>query len=501
MGRLEEAASFTASSPEEPTEATPVIEPLPLGPRASVLQQLLDGEGWGSLRPTLDAFALVFAVVLTINWPGDSIAMDRAWPLALFPVPVMLILWVRGLYARRLRTSILEGIAPVAGAISIATMILVALEAYATGDRLEPGALTHVWALSFIALGGARILLVGLQHLARTRGWIGRPALIIGAGSVGMRVARRLREEPSYGLRPVGFLDALPLEPEASIDDGTVPILGDPADLEHVARAVGVKHVVLAFSNTPDADLVVLVQRCEALGLEVTVVPRLFESVNGRFRYETVGGLPLLSLRQTRPRGLGFAVKHGLDRLIALFALILLAPVLAVLALAVRLSSPGPVLFAQQRVGRDGHAFALYKFRSMAMPPEQGDGFAPRAGSAPGGVEGADRRTGIGKILRRTSLDELPQLLNVLRGDMSLVGPRPERPEFVELFGEHIARYDDRHRVKAGITGWAQVHGLRGQTSLADRVEWDNFYIEHWSLALDLRILVLTCIAVFRAAE
>jgi exopolysaccharide biosynthesis polyprenyl glycosylphosphotransferase len=500
MGRLEHAAAPVPAR-DEPTPAVPVIEPLPLGPRASVLQQLLDGEGWGSLRPTLDAFALVAAVLLTINWPGESIPMDRAWPLALFPIPVMLILWVRGLYGRRLRASVLEGIAPVAGAISIATMLLVAVEVYAAGDRLQLGALTHVWALSLIMLGGARGILVAVQNLARTRGWIGRPALIIGAGSVGMRVARRLREEPAYGLRPVGFLDALPLEAEASIDDGTVPVLGDPADLEHVARAVGVKHVVLAFSSTPDAELVVLVQRCEALGLEVTVVPRLFETVNGRFRYETVGGLPLLSLRQTRPRGMGFSVKHALDRLIALGALVVLGPLLAALALAVRLSSPGPVLFAQQRVGRDGQAFDLYKFRSMAPLPADAEGFAPQGGSAPGGVEGADRRTRIGRILRRTSLDELPQLLNVLRGDMSLVGPRPERPEFVELFSEHIARYDDRHRVKSGITGWAQVHGLRGQTSLADRIEWDNFYIEHWSLALDLRILVLTCIAVFRAAE
>jgi exopolysaccharide biosynthesis polyprenyl glycosylphosphotransferase len=486
---------------EDAIPATPVIQPLPLSPRATVLQQVLDGEGWGALRPTLDALALVAAVLLTVNWPGEAIPTANAWPLALFPLPVMVMLWIRGLYGRRLRASVLEGIAPVAGAISIATMMLVALEVYVAGNRLQIGALTHVWALSIITLGGGRVALICLQNVARTRGWIGRPALIIGAGAVGMRVARRLREAPSYGLRPVGFLDAMPLQAEASIDDGTVPILGGPADLELVVRAVGVKHVVLAFSNTPDADLVVLVQRCEALGLEVTVVPRLFESVNGRFRYETVGGLPLLSLRQTRPRGLGFAVKHSIDRTFALAALMVLGPVLAAIAVAVRLSSPGPVLFAQERVGRDGKAFDLYKFRSMAPLPADAEGFAPAAGSAPGGIEGADRRTRIGRILRRSSLDELPQLLNVLRGDMSLVGPRPERPQYVGLFGEHIARYDDRHRVKSGMTGWAQVHGLRGQTSLADRVEWDNFYIEHWSLALDLRILVLTCIAVFRAAE
>jgi lipopolysaccharide/colanic/teichoic acid biosynthesis glycosyltransferase len=137
----------------------------------------------------------------------------------------------------------------------------------------------------------------------------------------------------------------------------------------------------------------------------------------------------------------------------------------------------------------------------MRVTPRDADEFRPDAGSAPGGVEGDDRRTLIGRLLRRSSLDELPQLFNVLRGDMSLVGPRPERPEFVELFESDIRRYGDRHRVKSGVTGWAQVHGLRGQTSLEDRVEWDNYYIEHWTLGLDLRILALTVQAMFRSAE
>jgi lipopolysaccharide/colanic/teichoic acid biosynthesis glycosyltransferase len=174
---------------------------------------------------------------------------------------------------------------------------------------------------------------------------------------------------------------------------------------------------------------------------------------------------------------------------------------MALVAAAVKLTSPGPLLFRQHRVGRDGHAFELLKFRSMRAPGDEPQRFEPAPGSAPGGVEGDDRRTPIGRFIRRTSLDELPQLINVLRGDMSLVGPRPERPEFVELFRQDVYRYSDRHRVKSGITGWAQVHGLRGQTSLADRVEWDNFYIENWSLWLDLKILLLTFSVIFRPDE
>jgi exopolysaccharide biosynthesis polyprenyl glycosylphosphotransferase len=206
---------------------------------------------------------------------------------------------------------------------------------------------------------------------------------------------------------------------------------------------------------------------------------------------------------------LQFTIKHALDRVFALLLLILFSPVILVAAIAVKLSSPGPALFKQRRVGRDGRVFNFYKFRSMREAAkgeliEEDDGaldFLLAGDVAPGGVEGEDRRTAVGRFLRSSSLDELPQLFNVLRGDMSLVGPRPERPEFVELFRNDIIRYGDRHRVKSGITGWAQVHGLRGQTSLAERVEWDNYYIAHWSLGLDLKILALTLVAVFRNAE
>jgi lipopolysaccharide/colanic/teichoic acid biosynthesis glycosyltransferase len=182
-------------------------------------------------------------------------------------------------------------------------------------------------------------------------------------------------------------------------------------------------------------------------------------------------------------------------------------------ALAVKLSSRGPVLFRQPRVGRDGRVFEMLKFRSMLLDdvePKPEEGVAAELvraqsnlsqGLGPGGVEGVDRRTRVGKLLRGTSLDELPQLLNVLKGDMSLIGPRPERPTFADVFGKDLRRYGDRHRFKSGITGWAQVHGLRGKTSILDRIELDNYYIENWSLWLDLQILLLTVPALFRSSE
>jgi lipopolysaccharide/colanic/teichoic acid biosynthesis glycosyltransferase len=172
-------------------------------------------------------------------------------------------------------------------------------------------------------------------------------------------------------------------------------------------------------------------------------------------------------------------------------------PVLAAAALAVRWSVGGPILFRQARVGRDGREFEILKFRTMRNGDVE-EPFPLDGDLAPGGVEGSDRRTRVGTFLRKTSIDELPQLLNVLKGDMSLVGPRPERPEYVTEFAKRIYRYGERHRVKSGITGWAQVHGLRGKTSISDRAEWDNYYIENFSLWLDLKIVLLTGVTILR---
>jgi exopolysaccharide biosynthesis polyprenyl glycosylphosphotransferase len=453
---------------------------------------------WRFLRPLIDAVGLSGALVLALRWPHEPVPLSQGWPLLLFPPLVMLLLLIRGMYERRLRPTILDGVVPIAGSVSIAAMFVVVLQVYAGGTATVSSVAAHLWATAMLGVGGARVGLLGVQRVARSRGLDGAPTLIVGAGNVGMRLARRLVASPEYGLTPVGFLDANPLQGD---EIPGIPVLGSPDELDWVAQLTGAEHVVIAFSSEPDERLVDLVRRCEALGLEVSLVPRLFESLNHRATYEPLGGTPLMGLRSVHPKGWQFAVKHAFDRLGAALLILLFAPLMAAVALAVRVSSPGPVVFRQRRVGRDGTVFDLFKFRSMRLPDPAAEGFRPGADSAPGGVEGADRRTLIGRVLRRTSLDELPQFFNVLLGEMSLVGPRPERPEFVELFETDIRRYGDRHRVKSGVTGWAQVHGLRGQTSLSDRVEWDNYYIEHWTLGLDFKILALTMLEVLRPAE
>ena len=260
--------------------------------------------------------------------------------------------------------------------------------------------------------------------------------------------------------------------------------------------------MIVTFSTAPNEVLLRESARCEELGVAVSLVPRLFERVDrARARRAPRRPAAALGAAPSTRKGWQFALKYALDRVVAALALLLvLLPLLRRSRCGTLLSLGRPVLFRQRRVGLDGRAFEMLKFRSMRADAADAAATARacRTDTAPGGVEGDDRRTPLGRFLRRTSLDELPQLLNVAQGDMSLVGPRPERPDFVELFEDSVHRYGDRHRVKSGITGWAQVHGLRGETSLADRVEWDNYYIENWSLWLDLKILLMTVLAVLR---
>jgi exopolysaccharide biosynthesis polyprenyl glycosylphosphotransferase len=475
------------------------------------LQWLLEGTGWSVLRPTVDFVLMYLGVILALGGFGAAFGVSAgSAPLLVLPPLALLLLYVRGLYRTRLRALILDAVIPVVSAVSVAAMAVAMLGMFANGWVPRQGDWLKAWLFTLLALGVGRTTLAFGQRVARSRRLVGKPVLIMGAGVVGSQVARRLDNHPEYGLAPVGFLDDDPRS-VAEVGGRDVPVLGTAEDLDKIVDSTSVRNLIVAFSSVADARISRLIQHCQELGIEVSVVPRMFDTINDRVGYDTVGGLPLLSFSGVNPKGVQFALKHAIDRVSAFILLLVLSPALAFAALMVRLSSPGPVLFRQRRVGRDGTEFDLYKFRSMRLdpvPPAQAVGldiatFEGMLGvdTAPGGVEGEDRRTLIGRLMRRTSFDELPQLFNVLRGDMSLIGPRPERPEFVELFGRDIVRYTDRHRVKSGITGWAQVHGLRGQTSLAERVEWDNYYIAHWSLALDVKILLLTIVALFHNAE
>lgn len=415
----------------------------------------------------------------------------------------MLRLGTQGMYGSRpARMSTLDTIRQVSSSVLVATIVTLAAAALAGAAPADVHGLAITGGLGAAFATAFRLVLAQARRRARLKGASGKRALIIGAGHIGLQLERRLRNMPELGLEPVGFLDADPSP--AYADAGAVaPILGAPSDLAKTIRRTGAEHVIIAFSSAPDSTVQPLLRQCDELGLEVSVVPRLFENVSNRQWVEHVGGLPLVGLHRVDPKSWQFAIKHAFDRICAAALLLASAPLFGALALGVRLSSPGPVFYRQRRVGRDGQEFEILKFRSMRMAPvaatEELRAALAVAGAAPGGIEGDDRRTKIGMLLRRTSLDELPQLVNVVLGHMSLVGPRPERPDFVDHFGTTVRRYDDRHRVKSGMTGWAQVHGLRGQTSLTERIEWDNWYIQNWSLWLDLKILLMTPMACIKA--
>ena len=472
---------------------------LPARSHRPLTRRVLQGRAWTALRVGLDALLLTVAAAAALAIAPAPAAGEAVYVLLFVPVTIAM-LTAGGLYKNGLQVTLFDGLGRALGAAALAAGAVITAAALGT-PQLEPQLpIAQAWLLAAVLVGAGRVATNCAQRRGRASGLLFTPALIVGAGQIGAKVERRLTTEPELGLRPMGYLDADP-PPAEDVPFRSAPVLGRPDELARVAAETGARHVVLGFTRDPDSELFSLMRECEALGLQVSVVPRMFEFVNVHHELEHVGGLPLFSLESVDPKGSPFAVKHALDRILAAVMIVALAPLLLALAVAVRLSSPGPALFRQRRVGRDGRYFELLKFRSMRTAGEHPAGEATTllpADTAPGGVEGPDRRTPIGSFLRRTSLDELPQLLNVLRGEMSLVGPRPERPEFVERFERRVRRYDDRHRVKSGITGWAQINGLRGRTSLSERIEFDNHYIANWSHSLDLKILLLTLGAVFR---
>ena len=304
-----------------PAEAHPAESRLLVRPRKNTRprkQYLLEGPGWRSLQLLSDLTASLVAVVaaLLLSGQAESIALSRPSAFA-FPLVVVTMLYLRGMYRRRVRTVILDGLAPVAGAVSGAAMLILAYEVFVHGEVATAPVLGRAWLLTLLLLGGARAALAITQRTARSRGAVGKPTLIIGAGYVGSEIERRLEEHPEYGLRPVGFLDADP--PDAGTSPlRQAPVLGSPDDLARSPPRPAPSTSIFAFAPRPTAACVPLARRCEELGLEVSLVPRLFESITDRVALERLGGLPLLGLRAIDPKGWQFRLKYALDRLLAL---------------------------------------------------------------------------------------------------------------------------------------------------------------------------------------
>jgi len=390
---------------------------------------------------------------------------------AALPAALVVLLAAAGLYRSRMTHAVLDDLPRIA----LAVVVLVAGSAVLSlpdGPRL--------WAPALLgAVLVARVLGYRLIRWRRRR-TPGRAAIVVGSGEFATRVADALREDRAYGISPVGFVGP------PALTQPTLPVLAPAAELERAVARYKPLHLIVAFPAIPDADLVQTLRRCRRYGVTVHVIPRLFELAVGCGRTELVRGIPLARLRPEPAQLRRWVLKRLIDVVGALIGLILLAPVFLLCALATFWESgKHGVLFRQERVGRDGKPFTILKFRSLTPTSDLESQVKWNINN--------DLRLGpVGKVLRFSSLDELPQLVNVLRGDMSLVGPRPERQFFVDQFQRTYTGYADRHRVPTGITGWAQIHGLRGDTSIEDRVRFDNHYIEHWSLGMDFKIILRT---------
>ena len=385
-----------------------------------------------------------------------------------------------GLYRPRLSLSALDDLPRIGLAVGLAWMAV----AWMSGAVPVPGVLPPAsqwfwWTTIAVGLVASRFAVAAYLRRRRVRTG-GEPTLVLGTGKVAERLARALTARPELGLRPVGFVGS----PTAR--DLPLPLLGPIDQAGALADGTGASHLVVAFSELPDAELVGTLRQCWRRGLSVLVVPRLYELNVSSLRTELVGGVPLVRTRPPAVRRFTWRLKRLLDVVLAGTALVLLAPVYAVCALAVRLETGRDgIIFKQERVSKDGTRFDILKFRSLTPATDL-------ESAARWNVTDDSRIGPIGRFIRKTSIDELPQLVNVLRGEMSLVGPRPERPFFVETFSARHANYAHRMRVPAGLTGWAQIHGLRGDTSIDDRAAYDNYYIENWSLGMDVAIMVRT---------
>jgi exopolysaccharide biosynthesis polyprenyl glycosylphosphotransferase len=395
---------------------------------------------------------------------------------------LLLTLGAMGLYRPRLSLSALDDVPRIVVAVGLAWMVA----AWLAPAVPDPGVLPPAdsWAWWAAILGGLvlsrAVTATLLRHDRRHSG--GEPTLIVGTGRVAERLGQALSARRELGLRPIGFVGG-----GRGLPGGlTLPRLGEVSDTAEIAAERGVTHLVVAFSGTPDAELIGTLRGCSRYGLAVLVVPRLYEMNVSSLRAELVGGIPLVRIRPPAVRRLTWRIKRVLDVVFAGTALLVLLPVYGVCALAVRWETGRDgVIFRQERVGRDGSRFDILKFRSLTPTTDL-------ESAARWNVTDDCRIGPVGRLIRSTSLDELPQLINVLRGEMSLVGPRPERPYFVETFTTRHRNYQHRLRVPAGLTGWAQIHGLRGDTSIDDRASYDNYYIENWSLGLDVSIMLRT---------
>ena len=424
----------------------------------------------------LDVVAIVITDLLLVR-PISSTLIDA--------VIFVVVLELTGKYRPRFNlSSLTEAPGLVAACIIAAFSSAVVFERDTQVGEMFVHAVAMVGVLLVV-----RLFYFAVQRRRRRRNADARSrTVIIGGGIVASKILESVVDYPELGVEPIAIIGS---DPMAGPTTFGVPVVSD-IPIRTFVEQHQIETVIVAFRNAPDSSLVSPLRECDGLDCEIFIVPRLFEFVHLSTDMDRIHTIPLTCVRRNTARTWYWPLKRVFDVAVSASALLVLSPLLAVTALAVKASDRhAPIVFRQHRIGRNGAQFTLYKFRSMRPAP-------PADSDTSWNAQRSSRVSTVGKIIRKTSIDELPQLWNVVKGDMSLVGPRPERPHFVQQFEDSVPSYRDRHRMKAGLTGWAAIHGLRGDTSIDDRAMYDNFYIENWSVWLDIRIIILTVGAVIR---
>ncbi len=390
-----------------------------------------------------------------------------------------IVFWASGLYVPNRAQRLTRLVLSVLKAVGISLIVLMAFLSLYRDFYVSRLTIIIFAVLTPFTMMALRLLLYVFVRRARRQGRYLRRVLIVGAGVAGRRLEQCFKAYPWMGLSVVGFVD--------DHKEGEPGVLGTTAE---TARLVDeskepIDYVYIALPLAAAKRIEALLSELSTRLVHVCLVPDLLQHDIINSRISEVDGMPILHIMDETPVDFRRITKRVMDVVFSVVLLAVISPLLLAIALAVRFSSTGPVLYRQERMSLNGHRFDMLKFRSMPVGTEAKSG-------AVWARSGETRATPLGRFLRRTSLDELPQFLNVLKGDMSVVGPRPERPVFIDKFKDHIPRYMLRHKMKAGITGWAQVNGWRGNTSLEKRIQYDLYYIQNWSLALDLKIMLLT---------
>jgi exopolysaccharide biosynthesis polyprenyl glycosylphosphotransferase len=452
--------------------------------------------------------ALAFVIAHWLRYSlevGGDILPGFAQPFSFFldkAVLLMLvtavIFQVRGLYRLPRWASFLDEASIIAsGATTAMAMIIL----YSFLQRFYPSRLIFIyaWILMIALLLIKRVGVRLVREFLWARGVGVDQVLVVGAGPAGQRMMQHIYNQPQIGYRVVGFVDDVPADPDWAIATERRVVrpvyLGDTGKIGKLLREHDVDEVIIALPATEHEAILAIIQQCRERNVEFTLVPDLFEFAPGQVHINEVAGLPLIGIKNSRIRGWNYAIKRAIDILIASTILILGAPLMALIALAIKLSSPGPVLFRQVRVGKGGQHFVLYKFRSMCQDAEARKAellAAHNAGVLLFKLKDDPRITRVGRALRRTSLDELPQFVNVLLGEMSVVGPRPPVPAEVDAYDDW---HHERLTITPGLTGLWQVSG-RSDLTFDEMVKLDLYYAEHWSPWLDIKLILRTVPAV-----